>query len=103
MERDDYLYEIGLNDGDWIIASESSLLPVTLTDRGNVLYKNYYKETRLSGDVLQPLSWPDYQVFAYSAKAGPYNTADRPTGGNEESLVIDYKFETGIQTPMLQL
>ncbi|MBA7623645.1 hypothetical protein ES703_31043 [subsurface metagenome] len=64
-----------------------------MTDRGNVLYKNYYKETTFSGDVLQPLSWPDHQVFAYSEKAGPYNTADRPTGGNEESLVIDYEFE----------
>jgi hypothetical protein len=95
MEKEDYVYEFSLNDEDWIIASESYHLPITLGDRGNILYKNYYKKTLLSGDVLQTLSWdiPSDQVFAYSEKAGPYNTADKPTGGNDSSLVIDYVFD----------
>ena len=100
MEKADYLFEVSLDDDDWIIASDSTLLPdlpvpVTLGNRGDLLFKNYYKDTALSGEVLQKLSWdiPSSQVFSYSEKAGPYNSADRPTGGNESSLVIDYSVE----------
>ena len=65
----------------------------------------------LSGDVLQTLSWaiPPDQVFTYNNKAGPYNTADSSTGGDDESLVIDYAFQAGandafvtVVTPLAQ-
>jgi hypothetical protein len=102
METDEYTFELDLNDDDWILASDSSKLPllavpVTLGSRGKLYYKNYYEEKTVSSDELKTLSWniPQDQVFDYSEKAGPYNTADMPSGGNDESLVIDYEFSPG--------
>ena len=116
MEKDESSFELGLSDEMWTIATYSSDLTkapynLFLTNRGSVLYKNYWKNTALSGDVLQTLSWaiPPDQVFTYNEKAGPYNTADSPTGGNDESLVIDYAFQAGandafvsVVTPLAQ-
>jgi hypothetical protein len=107
MEADEYAYEVNLNSNDWFLASDSwdlenTLVPaVSLDDRGSVLYKNYWRESAFFGSELQTLSWsiPSSNVFNYSEKAGPYNTADRPTGGNDRSLVIDYEFTTASTDP----
>jgi hypothetical protein len=106
MERESFLFDLSVNAENWIIGSTSTLLnglpvPVSLGTRGDVLFKNYYKKTVFSGDTLQTLSWdiPSDQVFAYSDKAGPYNTADKPADGNDMSLVIDYEFSSSDTDP----
>jgi len=106
MERGDMFTDIDMTDESWILGSSSSVLqnaPFALSfgTRGNVLYKNYWKETFLGGDVLQKLSWdiPSSNVFSYSEKAGPYNTADKPAGGEDSSLVIEYSFSAGSTNP----
>jgi hypothetical protein len=103
MEKDDYLFELDLDDDEWMIATTSvpSILSFTYGSRGDLLYKNYYKSTTFSGDVLQTLSWsiPSGQLFDYAEKAGPYNTADMPSGGNDSSLVLDYEFPAGGTDP----
>jgi len=106
MEKGDVFTDIDLTDENWMLGSRSSILQkdpffLSLDTRGNVLYKNYWKETILGGDVLQRLSWdiPSGNVFSYSEKAGPYNTADKPTGGADSSLVIEYSFSAGSTTP----
>lgn len=103
MEGGEYTRTVSLNDTDWIVAAKSSLLPDDpyLTTRGNVLYKNYWLESFFYGDMLQTLSWniPESQVFEYADKAGPYNTSDHPTGGEDISLVADYDFGTNSTNP----
>jgi len=110
MEKGEVFTDIDMSDESWIIGSSSLILqgaPYSLlfSTRGNVLYKNYWKETFLGGDVLQKLSWdiPSGNVFSYSEKAGPYNTSDKPTGGNDSSLVIDYSFAAGSANPYVSV
>jgi len=97
MENESYIYNIENSDENWIISSRSSILTEILGNRGNILYKNYYSESIFSGDTLHSLSWdiPEDQIFNYSDKAGPYNTADKPSNGEDKSLVIDYSFSSG--------
>jgi hypothetical protein len=102
MEKQEFSTDIVINDGEWILGSESTILaaaPISLTlgTRGDVLYKNYWKEGFLSGPKLQTLSWniPSNQVFDYEDKSGPYNTADKPSGGADTSLVAEYDFISG--------
>ncbi len=103
MEREEYIFAIDLQDSDWMIASKSMDLPDNpyMSSRGNVYYKNYWTESFFYGDILQSISWdiPGSQVFDYSEKAGPYNSADKPQGGEDVSLVIDYEFGTNSTNP----
>jgi hypothetical protein len=105
MESGKQLLELSMHDDRWIPATDSSLLPVPphsvgLTDRGSLLYRNYWKDA-VTGDTLQALSWdlPPDHLFDYGEKAGPYNTADKPTGGGDRSLVFDYAFSSGASDP----
>ncbi|MBN2322368.1 MAG: hypothetical protein JXQ30_01440 [Spirochaetes bacterium] len=103
MEGGEYTRTVPLSDSDWMVATRSQDLPDDpyLDTRGNVLYKNYWYESFLYGDQLQTLSWniPSSQVFEYHDKAGPYNTSDHPSGGDETSLVIDYELGTDTVNP----
>jgi hypothetical protein len=103
MEREDFTIDLSMNDQDWMLATKSkyALLPVTLTTRGDVLYKNYWEDRVIGSAELKTLSWniPSDQVFSYSEKAGPYNTADKPTGGADTSLVVEYDFLSGSSEP----
>jgi hypothetical protein len=107
MEGGEYTRTVSLTDSNWMVATKSREMDLLndpyLGTRGNVLYKNYWLESFFYGDVLQTLSWniPDSHVFEYSEKAGPYNTADRPTGGEDSSLVIDYDFGTDSTNPYI--
>lgn len=99
MEKDRYVFQVSTDDGEWFIASKSFLLPdpphsLTLATRGDVLYKNYWEKTPFSGYVLKSIESdiPADHIFPYSEKAGPYNSADYPSDGEESSLVIDYEF-----------
>jgi len=117
MESEEYSEIINLNDSEWIIGSKSQILTaypynLTMNSRGNILYKNYWRKTTFSGDVLEELDWelPSDHLFSYSEKAGPYNTADKPQNGEDQSLVIDYQFNGGssgsyvsLVTPIAQL
>ncbi|MFW6138401.1 MAG: hypothetical protein ACOC7U_04425, partial [Spirochaetota bacterium] len=99
MEKGEYIYQLGLVDQDWNLATKSSIIltPPDLLSRGRVMYRNYWRSDPITGDTLQTLSWdlPSDHIFDYSSKPGPYNTADKPTGGNDTSLVIDYRFDQG--------
>jgi hypothetical protein len=102
MERDDFSIDLSMYDTDWIIASKpSDDVPVSLSNRGDVLFKNYWESKTIGSDELRTLSWviPEDQVFSYSDKAGPYNTADKPTGGADVSLVMEYDFTAGTNEP----
>ncbi|MGQ9616110.1 MAG: hypothetical protein ACUVWJ_06865 [Spirochaetota bacterium] len=104
MEKEDVLYKLDLDDEEWMIATKSSIL-TSLGTRGNVLYKNYWKKGLITGDTLQTLDWsiPSDQVFSYDEKAGPYNTADKPSGGDDTSIVIDYEFSKGSTDPYVTI
>jgi hypothetical protein len=100
METEEFSIELNLSDQDWMLGTRSQqlpLLPLSLGTRGNLLYKNYWEEKFLGGQELQTLSWgiPADQVFQYVDKAGPYNTADKPSGGADSSMVLDYEFSAG--------
>jgi hypothetical protein len=111
MEKDESIFELGIGEGNWVLATISSLLDPApgLASRGSVLYKNYWKKTIFEGDVLQTLSFADPRVFAYSDKAGPYNVDDELVEVDNRSLVIDYELPAGstnafvtIVTPIAQ-
>ena len=104
MEKEDVLYKVPLEDENWMIATKSSFL-TSLGTRGNVLYKNYWKKSLITGDTLQTLDWsiPSEQVFSYEEKAGPYNTADKPSGGDDTSIVVDYEFKSGMTDPYVTI
>jgi hypothetical protein len=92
MEKDESFFELGLSDGNWVLATISSILPgLGPTSRGSVLYKNYWEKTTFEGDVLRGLSYSNPRVFAYPDKAGPYNVADELVEVDDRSLVIDYE------------
>ena len=109
MEREEFTVDLSMIDEDWILATKSLYLIndllENLSTRGDVLYKNYWEDKALGGTELRTLSWsiPSSQVFDYSDKAGPYNTADKPTGGADTSLVIDYEFESGDSDPYVSV
>jgi hypothetical protein len=109
MERDEFTADLSMSDQDWILATKSSYLTDVLSEnlstRGNVLYRNYWEDKVLGGFELRTLSWsiPANQIFDYGDKAGPYNTADKPTGGADTSLVIDYEFESGDSDPYVSV
>jgi hypothetical protein len=109
MERDEFTADLSMSDEDWILATKSSYLPADLSEalstRGDVLYRNYWEDRILGGVELRTLSWsiPASQIFDYSDKAGPYNAADKPTGGADTSLVIDYEFESGDSDPYVSV
>jgi len=100
MESSEAIFRVSNEAESWIIGSESQILEntgVQLTTRGDLLYKNYYKSTVLSGEVLEDLSWeiPQDQVFDYSEKAGPYNTSNHPDYSSENSLIMEYEIPDG--------
>ncbi|MBA7556731.1 hypothetical protein ES705_49448 [subsurface metagenome] len=60
MEKEEYIYDVNLNDQDWFIASDSLILTnipysISLSSRGNVLYKNYWEETLFRMGVISSL------------------------------------------------
>jgi hypothetical protein len=101
MERDDFTIDLSMHDQDWIVATKPTLLPVSLTTRGDVLYKSYWEDKTIGSAELQTLSWniPSDQVFSYSDKSGPYNAADKPQGGTDTSLVLEYNFTASSNEP----
>ena len=108
MESGDTEFKLDLADSDWMLATLSSILPlhgVDLHTRGKLFYKNYWESNLITGDHLHTLDWniPSDQVFDYSKKAGPYNTADKPTGGEDESLVLDFQMSKGDVNPFVSV
>jgi hypothetical protein len=103
MEGGEYTRTVSLYDSDWMVATRSHDLPDDpyLDTRGDVRYKNYWSESFFYGEKLETLSWniPSSQVFEYHDKAGPYNTSDHPSGGEDTSLIIDYEFGTDTVNP----
>jgi hypothetical protein len=95
--EDDRRIGISLSEGAWTLASASTLLPVTLGYRGDLLYENLWEELPLGGSVLHDVSWDNSgnPQFAYAGKAGPYASADSRTGSTANSLVLDVDFPGG--------
>ena len=110
MESEDNEYSIDLSDDKWMIATISQILTsppysLSLSTRGELFYKNYWEKNLISGDELHTIDWeiPTDHIFSYSKKAGPYNTSDKPPGGEDESIVLDYKFKKGDSYPFLSV
>jgi len=108
--EDDRRYLVSVYEEEWLLGSRSQILPqlplpgltepsspVSLDTRGELRYENYWQSSLLSGDTLRELAWDNSgnPRFSYTEKAGPYNTADHPPGGEGRSLVLDFAFPAG--------
>lgn len=101
-------FGISVYDSVWQIASPSKILEdagVSISQRADLLFENYYEQSMLSGALLRELSWDNSEnrSFTYGDKAGPYNVADAPAGRSGPSLVIDYAVPAGASEPFASL
>ena len=89
-------YTVSIRESGWILGSRSGLLPaaaVPLDSRGELRYENLWERRLLGGDLLHEVSWDNSgnPQLDYFRKAGPYNSADQTTGGEDRSLVLDFR------------
>ena len=89
-------YTVSIRESGWTLGSRSGLLPaaaVPLDSRGELRYENLWERRLLGGDLLHEVSWDNSgnPQFDYFRKAGPYNSADQTTGGEDRSLVLDFR------------
>ena len=108
MESEDTELKLDMADDSWMLATLSTILTlngINLQTRGKLFYKNYWESNAITGDHLHALDWniPSDQIFNYTKKAGPYNTADKPTGGEEKSLVLDFSMSKGNSNPFVSV
>ncbi|HAK46139.1 MAG TPA: hypothetical protein DCO79_09525, partial [Spirochaeta sp.] len=106
--KGEYNYSVSVSEDNWQIAGTSSLLEslmpaVNLNTRGELLYTSYYEDTVVKGTILHSIYWdaPAEQHYAYSMQSGPYNTSDAFEGGNSRSLVLEYSFADGSDSPYI--
>lgn len=101
--------ELDPDASGWMTASLSTFLPaaasITLEDRGDLLFRNYYSSDIFTPDQLMPIDTvlPSAAIFDYAAKSGPYNTSDRSGHGSDQSLVIDYLFADLSDNPFVSV
>ncbi|MCF7928286.1 MAG: hypothetical protein K9L68_04890, partial [Spirochaetales bacterium] len=83
-------------------ASFGTLTPAaapSFSNRGRLIYKNYYRYDAFGGAVLQDYTWdpPEDQVYPYTSgsKPGPYaaDTGSSSIDGN--AMVLDFEMDSG--------